>query len=100
MQDINHALVEETRPPIYTAMKYWGKKPHNIWRKYIETYTPEGGLFLDAFAGSAMSAFEAVKSGKKAIAFDLNPLTSFTIEVLCSHFNLELFKQEFNKIIN
>ena len=25
--DINHALVEDTRPPIYKAMKYWGKKP-------------------------------------------------------------------------
>jgi len=24
-KDINFALVEETRPPIYTAMKYWGK---------------------------------------------------------------------------
>ena len=30
-QDINYALVEEKRPPIYTSLKYWGKKPHNIW---------------------------------------------------------------------
>ena len=100
MQDINYALVEETRPPIYTAMKYWGKKPHNIWRKYIETYTPKDGLFLDSFTGSAMSAFEAVKAGRKAIAFDLNPLTSFMIEVLCSNFDLDLFTQEFNKIVS
>jgi len=100
MQDINYALVEETRPPIYTAMKYWGKKPHNIWRKYIETYTPKDGLFLDSFTGSAMSAFEAVKVGRKAIAFDLNPLTSFMIEVLCSNFDLDLFTQEFNKIVS
>ena len=80
MKEINYALVEKTRPPIYTAMKYWGKKPHNIWRKYIETYTPEGGVYLDPFAGSAISAFEAVKAGRKAIAFDLNPLTSFLIK--------------------
>lgn len=83
MEDINYALVEETRPPLYTVMKYWGKKPHNIWRTYIENYTPENGLFLDPFAGSAMSAFEAVKAGRKALAFDLNPLTSFMIEVFC-----------------
>jgi 16S rRNA G966 N2-methylase RsmD len=100
MKDINYALIEETRPPIYTAMKYWGKKPHNIWRAYIENYTPQDGIFLDPFAGSAMSAFEAVKAGRKAVAFDLNPLTSFTIEALCSDFKKDIFEIELNKIIS
>ena len=92
-KDIDHALVEETRPPIYTAMKYWGKKPHNIWRKYIENYTPKNGIYLDPFAGSGVSAFEAFKANRTAIAFDLNPLTSFIIEVYSSKFNLEEFKK-------
>jgi DNA modification methylase len=100
MKDINFALVEETRPPIYTAMKYWGKKPHNIWREYIKNYTPEDGLFLDPFAGSAISAFEAVKAGRKAVAFDLNPLTSFLIETFCSEFNKEEFAIEVDAIVN
>lgn len=98
MEDINYALVEETRPPLYTVMKYWGKKPHNIWRTYIENYTPENGLFLDPFAGSAMSAFEAVKAGRKALAFDLNPLTSFMIEVFCTNFDKGTFKKEVDRI--
>lgn len=68
-------------------MKYWGKKPHNIWREYIAHYAPSNGVFLDPFAGSAMSAFEAVKAGRKAIAFDINPLTSFIIEVISSEYN-------------
>ena len=100
MKDINFALVEETRPPIYTAMKYWGKKPHNIWREYIKNYTPEDGVFLDPFAGSAISAFEAVKAGRKAIAFDLNPLTSFLIETFCTEFDKENFEIEVNKIFS
>ncbi|MDA8272357.1 MAG: DNA methyltransferase [Deltaproteobacteria bacterium] len=100
MEDINYALVEEVRPPIYTAMKYWGKKPHNIWREYIKHYTPEGGLVLDPFTGSAISAFEAVKVNRKSIAFDLNPLSSFIIEVISSNFNEKDFKQEVNKIIS
>jgi DNA modification methylase len=100
LQDIDYALVEETRPPIYTAIKYWGKKPHNIWRTYIDTYTVPGGLCLDPFAGSAISAFEAVKAGRKAIAFDLNPLTSFIIEVTCSDFNVKKFKKEYEKIVS
>lgn len=99
MTEIDFALVEDKRPPLYTAMKYWGKKPHNIWRKYIENYTPDNGLYLDPFAGSAMSAFEAVKAGKKGIAFDLNPLTSFLIEAFCSNFNKKAFKKIANEII-
>ncbi|MHB1664804.1 MAG: DNA methyltransferase [bacterium] len=100
MEDINYALVEECRPPIYTAMKYWGKKPHNIWREYIKNYTPENGIYLDPFAGSAVSAFEAVKAGRKAIAFDLNPITVFTIEVLASDFSIDKFKSNVRNIIS
>lgn len=44
MKDIDFALVEEKRPAMYTAMKYWGKKPHNIWGTYIENYTPQNGV--------------------------------------------------------
>ncbi len=98
MKDINFALVEETRPPLYTAMKYWGKKPHNIWGEYIKHYTSEIGLYLDPFAGSAMSAFEAVKAGRKAIAFDLNPLTSFIIETYCGKFDSINFQKAVKKI--
>ncbi len=100
MNDINFALVEDTRPPIYTAMKYWGKKPHNIWREYIKNYTPEKGIFLDPFAGSAISAFEAVKVDRKAITFDLNPLTSFIIKVFSTKFDKKLFNKEVKKIID
>ncbi len=97
--DINYALVETTRPSIfYRAMKYWGKKPHNIWSQYIERYCPRDGWIADPFAGSAVAAFEAVKLGRKAIAFDLNPLTSFMIEVTASKFNENAFLTAAKKI--
>lgn len=95
---INYALVEETRPPMYTAMKYWGKKPHNIWRQFIERYCPPDGIVLDPFAGSGVAAFEAAKAHRKVIAFDLNPLTSFVVEVLTSNFDETAFINAFNKI--
>ncbi len=95
---INYALVEETRPPIYTAIKYWGKKPHNIWSKFIERYCPVEGAVLDPFAGSSIAAFEAVKINRKAIAFDLNPLSSFIVEVITSKFDKGKFIDAFNQI--
>jgi DNA modification methylase len=98
MKEIDFALVEETRPPIYRAMKYWGKKPHNIWSEYIKNYTPDNGIFLDPFTGSGISLFESFKLGRKSIGFDLNPLTTFLIEVTFSNFNFLEFKEEFNKI--
>ena len=100
IEDINFALVEGIRPPLYTAMKYWGKKPHNIWREYIERYTPADGTYLDPFAGSAISVFEAVKANRRVIGFDLNPLTSFSIEVLSSDFNPNKFKKKVIEILN
>jgi SAM-dependent methyltransferase len=74
-------------------MKYWGKKPHNIWRQFIEHYCPTGGLVVDPFVGSGIAAFEAVKAGRRAVALDLNPLTSFMIEVTASKFEETKFRQ-------
>lgn len=100
IKDINYALVESTRPPIYQAMKYWGKKPHNIWREYIKNYTPKDGVFLDPFCGSATSIFESLKLGITSIGFDLNPISSFIIEVITSDFNKSQFANELNTIVN
>ncbi|HEY3392155.1 MAG TPA: DNA methyltransferase [Lacipirellulaceae bacterium] len=96
--DINYPLVETTRPQLYRAMKYWGKKPHNIWAEYIERYCPAGGIVLDPFAGSAVAAFETVKLGRKAIVFDLNPLSSFIVEVTASPFDEPAFRAAFNRV--
>lgn len=100
MKDINYALVEDNRPPIYQAMKYWGKKPHNIWAEYIKTYTPKNGIFLDPFMGSGISILESLKLGIKAIGFDINPISSFIIEVLTSDFDEDSFTKEVKTIID
>lgn len=96
--NIDYALVEKVRPPIYTAMKYWGKKPHNIWQKYIKCYAKDG-VMLDPFCGSAMSAVEALHIGQKAICFDLNPLSSFLIEIYSSPFDEAKYVKNVKELI-
>lgn len=77
----NNKLVEETRPAMYRAMKYWGKKPHNIWGNLIEQYTNKGDIVLDPFAGSSLTFFESVRLGRKPITMDINPLSNFIVRV-------------------
>ena len=47
-----------------------------------------------------MSAFESYKAGRKAFAFDINPLTSFIIETISSQFCYSTFEFYANHIIN
>jgi len=96
---IDYALVESTRPAMYRAMKYWGRKPHNIWADFIENYCPENGLVLDPFVGSGITAFEAAILNRKVIATDLNPLSSFFIKTLSSRFDKDKFTFSANSII-
>jgi DNA modification methylase len=76
---------------MYKAMKYWGRKPHNIWSDYIEHYCPKDGVVLDPFMGSGISTFESLKIGRKIISTDLNPLSAFVVEVLSSKFDKKKF---------
>ena len=99
-KELNYSLVEDKRPPLYTNMKYWGKKPHNIWFEYIKNYTGKQGVYMDPFSGSAMSAFEGFRAKKKVVALDLNPLTSFIIETYCSKFISKAFMESVKKIID
>ncbi|MBR6841706.1 MAG: hypothetical protein IKM77_05330 [Prevotella sp.] len=98
-EHINYALVEDTRPAMYRAMKYWGRKPHNIWSDYIVHYCPEDGIVLDPFMGSGISTFESLKLGRKIISTDLNPLSAFVVEVLSSKFDEKKFKKAVEEIV-
>ncbi|MCL8209625.1 hypothetical protein LT318_00172 [Spiroplasma sp. JKS002670] len=98
--EINFAIPESTRPPMYKALKYWGKKPHNIWAEYIKTYTKKSDIILDPFAGSGIAALEAVILGRKSMIFDLNPLTAFIIEVFATEFDEKIYISKINDICN
>lgn len=97
-EHINYALVEDTRPAMYRAMKYWGRKPHNIWSDYIDHYCPKDGVVLDPFMGSGISTFESLKLGRKIISTDLNPLSAFVVEVLSSKFDEKIFREAVEEI--
>lgn len=53
--------------------KYWGKKPAEPMRYLIQHLSPEGGLVVDPFLGSGISAMEAVQLKHRFIGIDINP---------------------------
>lgn len=70
-------MVAKAHTPMYLMHKWWARKPHNVVNEYINHYTKEGEVVLDPFVGSGVTAIEAIKLGRKAIATDLDPLAIF-----------------------
>jgi len=94
-------MKEETRPTLYRTMKYWGKKPHNIWSSYIKKYSKENDKVLDPFVGSGMTYFESIKLNRIPITIDLNPISDFSIKCLSyRNINYTLLKNYMYAIIN
>jgi DNA modification methylase len=78
---------ETSRPTLYRGLKYWGKKPHNVWREFILQYTRQNDIVYDPFAGSGLTFFEAIKTCRKPVVADINPLTLFLINIYSKNFN-------------
>jgi DNA modification methylase len=68
---IDHAISPQAHTPMYLMHKFWARKPHNVVGEYIEHYSKKGDIVLDPFVGSGVTAIEALKRGRKAIAIDL-----------------------------
>ena len=58
---------------LYAFHKYWGKKPAEPMRYLIQHLCPEGGLVVDPFLGSGISALEAVQLKRRFVGVDINP---------------------------
>src|SRR5258708_3184947 len=58
---------------LYAFHKYWGKKPAEPMRYLIQHLCPEGGLVVDPFLGSGISALEAVQLKRRFVGMDINP---------------------------
>lgn len=74
-EHIEYAILPDGNSAIYQWQKYWGRKPHNVVREFIEQYCPANGVVLDPFVGSGVTAIEALRTGRRAVVCDLNPMS-------------------------
>lgn len=97
-EQLNYALVAKTHTPMYLMHKYWARKPHNVVSEYIKFYTKEGDIVLDPFSGSGVTAIEAIKAGRKAVAIDLNPISAFMTRCTAIPIDLNKLEEAFKEI--
>jgi len=91
-------LTPVTYKGLYSMHKYWGKKPHNIIRSFIECYTKEGQIVMDPFWGSGVTAIEALLAKRKTSAIDLNPVATFITRATLIPVNPKDIEMEYYRI--
>lgn len=99
--EANH-LNRQIPPLAHTSMylwhKYWSRKTWNVVGEFIKTYSPEGGVVFDPFAGSGITAMEALKNGRRAIVCDLNPIATEIIRLTIKPVNEVHLYEAFKRI--
>jgi len=91
---------ESSRPPLYRAMKYWGKKPHNIWNQLIVENSKPNDIIFDPFSGSAITFFESIKTQRKPLVCDINPISEFIVDVYSREYSFDTINEILASIIS
>ncbi len=97
-EQINYPIIAKTHTPMYSMHKYWARKPHNVVAEYIDRYSNKGDIVLDPFSGSGVTAIEALRLGRKAIAIDLNPIANFITKCTIMSIDTEKFESAYKQI--
>lgn len=95
---LNHNIAPLAHTPMYVWHKFWGRKTWNVVGEYIKRYCPEGGIVFDPFAGSGVTALEALRHGRRAIVCDLNPVATEIIRLTIKPVSEIELQQAFGRV--
>jgi len=84
VQPINRPFpAEKAKAWHYKIHPYYTKQPSNVVGEYIRHFCPEGGLVVDPFCGSGVTAIEALTNRRRTVCLDLDPLAVFITRQTC-----------------
>ncbi|HMR18506.1 MAG TPA: DNA methyltransferase [Sphingobacterium sp.] len=72
-------VTAKAHTPPYKIHRYFARRPWNLFESLIKHHSPEGGVVLDPFCGGGVTPYEGIKTGRKVIACDINPLSNFIV---------------------
>ena len=84
----------------YKIHKYFARRPWNVFEQLIKSYSKEGDIVLDPFCGGGTTIYESIKLKRKAIGFDINPLSIFIVKNMFLNEDIILLHKIFKKIDN
>jgi len=90
----------EAHTPMYNWHKYWSRKTWNVVGQFVEKYCPENGIVMDPFSGSGVTAIEALRRGRKAIAVDLSPIANHILRATVTPVNLTQLDRAYRNIVS
>jgi len=84
VQPISRAFpAEKAKAWHYKIHPFYTKQPSNVVGEYIRHFCPEGGLVVDPFCGSGVTAIEALTNRRRTVCIDLDPLAVFITRQTC-----------------
>lgn len=83
---------------LYAFHKYWGKKPAEPMRYFIHHFCPKGGLVVDPFLGSGISALEAIQLKRRFVGMDINPAAVRLTRLLTAPPTASVLEQAFLRV--
>lgn len=98
IEHLNRQIPPFAHTSMYLWHKYWSRKTWNVVSEFIKTYCPEGGIVFDPFAGSGITAMEALKNGRRTIVCDLNPIATEIIRSTIKPLNQIALQEAFERV--
>ena len=98
IEHLNRQIPPVAHTPMYLWHKYWSRKTWNVVGEFIKAYCPDDGLVFDPFAGSGITAMEALKNGRRAIVCDLNPIAAEIIRLTIKHVDQIKLHEAFERV--
>ncbi len=98
MKHLQSNLPAEAHTPMYNWHKYWARKTWNVVGQFVENYCPANGIVLDPFSGSGVTAIEALRRGRRAIAVDISPIANNILRATITPVNLLELLNAFKRV--
>jgi adenine-specific DNA methylase len=95
---LKNGIHAENHTPIYKMHRYFARRPHNVFRHLIESYSQPGDIILDSFCGGGVTLVEGLATSRKVVAVDTNPLATFVSDCQTTRISIPDYEKLMDEI--